>query len=276
VHAVDAAGVHPLLLALGSERYMPYLDRGEPEELLTQAHAILGNGQLSLAKYLMIVNQGDAPELDVDDVAAVLDHLLQRIDWRRDLHFQTRTTIDTLDYSGSGMNRGSKVVMAAAGKPRRSLPTSVPSDLRLPAGYDDPRLVVPGVLAIRSPRVATAEAGETSEAHAPAGSLRRFCDALTFADPLNAFPLVTLVDDADFTARNLRNWLWVTFTRSNPATDIDGIAAATIDKHWGCQGSLVIDARIKPHHAPPLSEDPDVTRKIDALAAAGGPLARYL
>ena len=54
--------------------------------------------------------------------------------------------------------------------------------------------------------------------------------------------------------------LWVTFTRSNPAVDIDGIGAETLHKHWGCRGSLVIDARIKPHHAPPLIEDPEVTR----------------
>jgi 4-hydroxy-3-polyprenylbenzoate decarboxylase len=146
----------------------------------------------------------------------------------------------------------------------------------LPAGFDDPRVVAPGVLAIRGPRFVDSEAAEAPGATTAAGSLRRFCEACTIADPLNAFPLLTLVDDADFTARTLRNWLWVTFTRSNPATDVDGIAAATMDKHWGCQGSLVIDARIKPHHAPPLIEDPNVTRKIDALAARGGPLARYL
>ncbi|MCP3694344.1 MAG: 3-octaprenyl-4-hydroxybenzoate carboxy-lyase, partial [Planctomycetaceae bacterium] len=73
-----------------------------------------------------------------------------------------------------------------------------------------------------------------------------------------------------------RNFLWTVFTRSNPADDIHGIGASTIAKHWQCQGSLVIDARIKPHHAPPLIEDPEVTRKIDALAARGGPLAPYL
>jgi 4-hydroxy-3-polyprenylbenzoate decarboxylase len=73
-------------------------------------------------------------------------------------------------------------------------------------------------------------------------------------------------------ARDLQNFLWVTFTRSNPAVDIDGVESFTEDKHWGCHGSLVIDARLKPHHAPPLVEDPEVTRRVDQLAAPGGPL----
>ncbi len=84
------------------------------------------------------------------------------------------------------------------------------------------------------------------------------------------------MDDSDFTARTLNNFLWVVFTRSDPAADIYGIDSFTQQKHWGCRGSLVIDARIKPHHAPPLSEDPEVTKQVDALAARGGPLAKYL
>jgi 4-hydroxy-3-polyprenylbenzoate decarboxylase len=102
--------------------------------------------------------------------------------------------------------------------------------------------------------------------------LNLFCRHYTAADSINRFPLVVLVDDAEFTARTLANFLWVTFTRSNPAADIDGIESFTEQKHWGCRGSLVIDARIKPHHAPPLVEDPDVARRVDALAARGGPL----
>jgi 4-hydroxy-3-polyprenylbenzoate decarboxylase len=112
VHAVDAAGVHPLLLAIGTERYMPHLESHQPQELLTQANAILGNGQLSLAKYLFIAEDRSS-SLDIHDIESFITHVLTRIDPRRDLHFHTRTTIDTLDYSGTGMNRGSKVVIAA-------------------------------------------------------------------------------------------------------------------------------------------------------------------
>ncbi|NNE01036.1 MAG: UbiD family decarboxylase, partial [Pirellulaceae bacterium] len=105
VHAVDASGVHPLLLAIGSERYMPYLKATGPQELLTQANAILGNGQLSLAKYLWITDDPD-DSLDIHDIESFLKHVLARVDWRRDLHFQTQTTIDTRDYSGTGFNQG--------------------------------------------------------------------------------------------------------------------------------------------------------------------------
>lgn len=262
VHAVDAAGVHPMLLAIGSERYMPYLERSEPQELLTQANAILGNGQLSLAKYLWITDDPNN-ELDIHDIEAFLRHALRRVDWRRDLHFQTKTTIDTLDYSGHGLNQGSKLVIAAAGSPHRQLPTQLPADLSLPLGFNHPRLVMPGVLAIESPKYAQ-------------GSADRFIDATPIQSAINQFPLVSLVDDSEFATQSLRNWLWTTFTRSNPAVDVYGIGAHTENKHWGCTGSLVIDARIKPHHAPPLIEDHATTAKVDALAARGGPLSAYL
>lgn len=268
VHAVDAAGVHPLLLAIGSERYMPFTKESRPAEILTQANAILGNGQLSLAKYLMIINGGDAPDLDIHHIDQYLTHLLQRIDWGRDLHFQTRTTIDTLDYSGDGLNRGSKIVMAACGAPIRSLTTEIPADLTPPEGFRDPQIVLPGILAISGPP------------RRPEIDLRRdlerFCTAYNEHDSINQFPLITIVDDAKFIAARLENWLWATFTRSNPAVDIDGIAGETVHRHWGCRGSLVIDARIKPHHAPPVVEDSDTIAKVDARATRGGQLAKYL
>lgn len=266
VHAVDAAGVHPLLLAIGSERYVPYAGQRRPMEILTQANALLGQGQLSLAKYLLIVAGEDNPQLDIHDIGAFLCHLLERVDWTSDLHFQTRTTIDTLDYSGQGLNSGSKVVIAAAGTPRRSLPTSLPAGLQLPAGFSDPQVVAPGIIAIQSPHYTPATA------QSPASDVRRFCSELSAQAPLCSFPLIVLCNDSRFVARDLRNFLWVTFTRSNPAVDIDGVGAFTEDKHWGCHGSLVIDARLRPHHAPPLVEDPEVTRRVDQLAAPGGPL----
>jgi 4-hydroxy-3-polyprenylbenzoate decarboxylase len=269
VHAVDAAGVHPLLLAIGSERYTPYETLRQPQELLTQANALLGQGQLSLAKYLWIAARDDDPHLGVHDIPAFLQHVLQRVDWRRDLHFQTRTTIDTLDYTGSGLNEGSKVVIAAVGSPCRTLPTEVPADPQLPEGFREPRLCLPGVLAVSGPLATLAR-----DAVDPA--IERFCRPGAVADAVNRFPLIVVVDDSEFTARTVNNFLWVVFTRSNPAADVHGIDAFTQQKHWGCRGALVIDARIKPHHAPPLVEDPEVTKQVDALAARGGPLAKYL
>jgi 4-hydroxy-3-polyprenylbenzoate decarboxylase len=271
VHAVDAAGVHPLLLAVGSERYVPYAETRRPQELLTQANAILGQGQLSLAKYLFIVAREDDPDLNVYDIPAFFRHLLERVEWENDLHFQTRTTIDTLDYSaGMGLNAGSKLVAAAAGPPRRTLATQVPN-LALPAGFDGTRVVMPGVLAVRGPAV---ERG-AEETPADVSALIEDFDRFALRTPhsaLESFPLVVVVDDSEFVASRLANFLWVTFTRSDPAGDVYGAGQFIRQKHWGCRGPLVIDARIKPHHAPPLEEDPAVTRRVDALAAKGGPL----
>lgn len=259
VHAVDAAGVHPLLLAIGSERYLPYTERS-PMEILTQASAILGFGHCALAKYLFITAGEDNPELDIHDVASFFTHVLERVDLARDLHFQTRTTMDTLDYSGTGLNQGSKVIVAAAGQAIRRLGRVVPSNLNLPAGFGEPALAMPGVLVIKAP----AWAGER-EASA---DVERLVSGLASTD-LGGFPLVVLTEDSEFAARTLSNFLWVTFTRSNPSHDIHGVGAFVRHKHWGCAGPLIIDARLKSHHAPPLIEDPAVTRRVDELGLKG-------
>ncbi len=283
VHAVDAAGVHPLLLAIGSERYMPFLDAGRPQELLTQANAILGQGQLSLAKFLLIAAHDDNPQLDLHDEGAFLCHVLQRADWTRDLHFRTQTTVDTLDYSGAGLNAGSKVVIAAAGPEKFQLATQVPSDLQLPDGFSSPRVVMPGVLAVTGPKCAEPSFDYDVSVRARSESrdevtrpLERFCGSFTrdqsINHPINTFRWIVIVDDSQFVAESLRNFIWATFTRANPASDLYGIDAFTVEKHWGCRGALVIDARIKPHHAPVLVEDSEISRRVDALAAKGGPL----
>lgn len=281
VHAVDAAGVHPLLLAIGSERYTPYQKNHRPQELLTQSHAILGQGQMSLAKYLIIVNEADDPSLDVHDISKFLQHFLKRVDWERDLHFQTRTTIDTLDYSGDGWNSGSKLVLAASGPPRRSLATEISHAFPFPDFLKRPSLCLPGVLAIEGPALcpsehASYEAGFQNIVASLEERWSAYQSQRAVSDEGGEWPLWIVVDDAEFASRSLNNFLWVTFTRSNPAHDIDGIFSSTHFKHWGCRGPLIIDARRKPHHAPPLIEPSEILSKVDAMAARGGPLARYL
>ncbi|MBX2929727.1 MAG: UbiD family decarboxylase [Saprospiraceae bacterium] len=262
INAVDAAGVHPLLLAIGSERYMPFRER-KPEEILTQANRILGSGQTSLAKFLFIAAQGDVPGLNTHDIAGFFQHILQRVDWRRDLHFHTRTTIDTLDYSGTGWNEGSKVVVACCGPARRELATTLPSDFSLPVGFSNPCFVMPGVLAVEGP------AFSSYTAYADCTTLT---EHLRGAD-LAGVPLIVLTEDSDFLAAALNNFVWATFTRANPSHDLHGVDSFVEHKHWGCRGPLLIDARVKPHHAPPLIPDPEVTKRVDALFAKGGALA---
>ena len=264
VHAVDAAGVHPLLLAVGEERYTPYKKTDRPSELLTIANAILGKGQLSLAKYLMIISDGDSPDFDLHDIRKFLIHLLERIDFKRDIHFQTNTSIDTLDYSGEDINCGSKVVFSAVGEARRKL-SEVKPDIELPEGFGTITVSLPGVIAVNGPAF-TNHTKAREEIDILCGSLDKL-DADTH-------PLVILCDDSEFCSETLNNFLWMVFTRSNPSHDIYGVGEKTEFKHWGCTGSLIIDARIKPHHAPPLIENPEVTAAVDRFFTGDGALAK--
>lgn len=263
VNAVDQAGVHPLLLAIGSERYTPYQKETEPAELLTQANRILGTGQLSLAKYLWITDDPDS-QLSVKDIRGFFKHMLERINLERDLHFQTCTTIDTLDYSGTALNKGSKVIFAATGPAIRSLATLIPEtlanalqDQQLLQDYPV-ALVMPGVLAIEMPAVK-----EPARAMQELAALKELLS--NNKDFLRGFPLIVLTESASFTGDSLANFLWVTFTRSNPAEDIHGVEETMVNKHWGCKISMIIDARIKKHHAPALTLDPEVEIKVDRL-----------
>ncbi|MGY4383945.1 4-hydroxy-3-polyprenylbenzoate decarboxylase [Pedobacter sp. UYP24] len=255
VNAVDAAGVHPLLFAIGSERYTPYLKERRPQEILTIANHILGKNQLSLAKYLFIAAQEDDKRLNTNDLSNFLQHILSRIDLKRDLHFHTQTTIDTLDYSGEGLNSGSKVVFAAAGEIKRVLATAIKWD-NLTSEFYKPTLVIPGIVAL------------SGKPYTNAAIAKNEIDALSTTlktQDLNGIMIVVLCDDAEFVAKNINNLIWVTFTRSNPATDIYGVDEFIKDKHWGCVGPLIIDARKKPHHAPELIKDEAVEKRVDII-----------
>lgn len=263
VNAVDAAGVHPLLFAIGSERYTPYLNERRPQEILTIANHILGTNQLSLAKYLFIAAGEDDASLNVNDIGGFLKHILQRIDLTRDMHFYTNTTIDTLDYSGSGLNSGSKVAIAVAGEIKRELMSELPADFALPRPFEKYKMVMPGILAVEVPK-------NIKNSDLPI--VLEILQEHLGDKELDSLPLMVLCDNAGFTAQNLDNFVWVTFTRSNPSHDIYGINSFTENKHWGCEGPLIIDARIKPHHAPVLERNPAVERSVDKLGEKSGPL----
>jgi 4-hydroxy-3-polyprenylbenzoate decarboxylase len=265
VHAVDASGVHPLLLAIGSERYVPYAEEREPQEIITCGLLLLGTSQTSLSKYVIICAKEDNPSLSTHDIPAFFTHILERADWKRDLHFITRTTMDTLDYSGISLNQGSKLVLAVAGAKQRKLGKDIPPDLSLPNGFKRPTVFAPGIVIIQGQ-----PHNRGRDEHDP--TMEKLAVFLEESESLAKFPLIVMVDDAEFTAKSWENFLWVTFTRSDPATDIYGVGAYTHCKHWGCSGSLIIDARLKTYHAPPLEDDPEVEKLVDALGSPGGPL----
>lgn len=264
VHAVDGSGVHPLLLAIGSERYTPYLSDRKPAEILTIANHILGFGQLSLAKYLFICAHEDQPNLDIHDIEKFFTHILERLDFKRDLHFHTQTSIDTLDYSGTGLNSGSKVVFAAAGAPQRQLQSG--DSINWPDNIGKVRSVFPGVIAIQK-NVFSDQKNAEHEMQLLAEQIRSLnCTGIA---------MTVVCDDAEFTAANLHNWLWVTFTRSNPSHDIYGVNSRFVNKHWECESPVIIDARKKPHHAPELIKDPTTENKIERLFQPGASLHNW-
>ncbi len=266
VHAVDAAGVHPLLLAIGSERYTPYAPTKQPAELLTIANHILGTGQLSLAKFLFITAD-DENKISTYNVQSYLEYLLERIDLSRDVHFYTNTTIDTLDYSGTSINNGSKVVFAAYGDKKRILVKEMPVGMNELHGFSNPNLAMPGVVVMQ---------GKSFTDYTTAVKEMYSLNEQLKTKDLHGIAFIVIADDASFTAGSLNNFLWVSFTRCNPSHDIYGINSFTENKHWGCHGPLIIDARIKPHHAPALELDNAIEKKINRLFEKGGSLYKMI
>jgi 4-hydroxy-3-polyprenylbenzoate decarboxylase len=267
VHAVDAAGVHPLLLAIGSERYTPYNQTKQPAELLTIANHILGKGQLSLAKYLFITaeeNNTSSSKLSTHHEAEFYQYMLERINLKRDLHFYTNTSIDTLDYSGTGLNSGSKLVVSAYGEKLRNLEHTISSSLNDIQTFTNPQIVFPGVLVLQGQKFESYEKAKQE--------FNSFNEEVKHKSiDLKGFPMIVVVDDSNFTAATLKNWLWVTFTRSNPSHDVYGVNSFIENKHFGCD-NMIIDARIKPHHAPVLEKNPEIEKLVDKLFEKSGSL----
>ena len=255
VHAVDAAGVHPLLLAIGSERYTPYLQNKKPAEILTIANHILGTGQLSLAKFVFITAD-DTNQISTHQVPAYLKFLLERIDLASDIHFYTKTTMDTLDYSGENLNAGSKVVIAAYGDVKRSLANSVPNEIQ--HLQVNAKLILPGIIAVDAALINTKGLQEKLKGQG--------------ANLLNELGVVMfiLTENPTWMAEEINNFLWACFTRTNPSHDMEGVDSFIDQKHWGSNGPLIFDATIKKHHAPPVVKNAAIEKKVDVLLAKYG------
>ncbi len=268
VHAVDAAGVHPLLLAVGSERYTPYLKTKRPAELLTQANRILGTGQLSLAKYLFI-SADENIDLNCHDIKGFFKYVFERLDLQRDLHFYTKTTIDTLDYSGNRINEGSKLVIAAYGDKKRELSTVLPASVGKADFISYPVVLMDGVMGLTLPRFSNYETAKEE--------MRKLSDWVLGQEDFDGIVQIVVYDDFSFKPanENLNDYVWVTYTRSNPADDIYGVGEFIQNKHWACKGPMIIDARKKPHHAPELKVNPQTANSIERFFKHGGPLEKW-
>jgi len=210
-------GYHSLTAAVVRERYK--------REAMVSAFRILGEGQLSLTKFLLVT---DRP-MDLRDFPATLEHVLARADLRTDLFVFPNLSMDTLDYTGPAVNEGSKGVLLGLGDPVRDLPREFSGDL--PAGATKAVVFCGGCLVVEG-------AGTAEDPDLP----RR----LAAHEVFRPWPLVVLTDDAGRAARSPANFLWTTFTRFEPAADIHTATERIVGNHRVFEPPVVIDARLRP------------------------------
>jgi 3-polyprenyl-4-hydroxybenzoate decarboxylase len=226
-------GYHSLAAAVVKQRYK--------REAMASAFRILGEGQLSLTKFLLVL---DTPR-DLRDFPAVLEHVLERADFRTDLYLFGNLSMDTLDYTGPTVNEGSKGVLLGVGDPIRELPREFsgepPTDVR------EVRVFCGGCLVVE-----TAGAAEDPNAAARVAAHPAFA----------AWPLVVVVDDAIEATRSPARFLWTTFTRFEPAADVTARSTALVRAHVSYTPPVVIDARLKPGFPGELFCDPDTARTV--------------
>jgi 3-polyprenyl-4-hydroxybenzoate decarboxylase len=228
-------GYHSLAAAIVKQRYA--------REAMASAFRILGEGQLSLTKFLLVTDRA----VDVRNFKATLEHILARTRVETDLYVFSNLSMDTLDYTGPEVNKGSKGVWMGLGDPVRDLPREFTASA-VPAGVADVRVYCGGCLVVQAPPYQQESDAATRLAKAPA-----------FA----AWPLVVLSDDAARATRSDMNFLWTTFTRFEPAADITAADQRIVRNHVSYAGPIVIDARMKPWYPKELFCDPDTARLVD-------------
>jgi UbiD family decarboxylase len=226
-------GYHSLAAAVVQERYR--------REALVSAFRILGEGQLSLTKFLLVT---DRP-VDLRDFRATLIHILERAQPETDLYLFSNTSMDTLDYTGPAVNQGSKGVLLGLGNPVRSLPRSFSAAV-VPPGLTV-HVFCPGCLVLGGPSFAEdPEAGSRLASH-PA-----------FAN----WPLLVLTDEPERAIRSPMNFLWTTFTRFEPAADVHAASRRIARSHIVHTPPILIDARKKPGLPAELSCDPETATLV--------------
>jgi len=229
-------GYHSLAAAVVKQRYK--------REAMASAFRILGEGQLSLTKFLLVTDQW----VDVRDFRATLEHILARTHPETDLYVFSNLSMDTLDYTGPAVNEGSKGVWLGLGDPVRELPREFVA-ASLPAGLTGARVFCGGCLVL----------GAASYSSEP-GAAARLAGDPAFA----AWPLVVLTDELARAVTSPMNFLWTTFTRFEPAADIHAAARDVVRNHISYRGPIVIDARLKPGFPKELSCREDIASRVTA------------
>jgi UbiD family decarboxylase len=227
-------GYHSLGAAIVKQRYR--------REAMASAFRILGEGQLSLSKFLLVTDQ----HVDVKDFRATLEHILARTRPETDLYVFSNLAMDTLDYTGPTVNEGSKGVWMGLGEPVRDLPRQFTSP-DVPQGVTDVRVFCGGCLVVGAPSYESERDVVSRIATSPA-----------FAQ----WPLVVVSDEPERAARSDMNFLWTTFTRFEPAADIHAADRRIIRNHIAYTAPVVIDARMKPWYPKELSCREDIASLV--------------
>jgi 4-hydroxybenzoate decarboxylase subunit C len=227
-------GYHSLAAAVVKQRYK--------REAMASAFRILGEGQLSLTKFLLVTDR----HVDVRNFKATLEHILARTQPETDLYVLSNLSMDTLDYTGPAVNEGSKGVWLGLGDAVRSLPRQFTA-ATTPSGVTDVRVFCAGCLVVGAP-------GYSAEP----GAAARLASEPAFAN----WPLVVVTDEPARAAASAMNFLWTTFTRFEPAADIHAAEKRIVRNHIAYRGPIVIDARLKPSFPPELRCREDIAQRV--------------
>lgn len=226
-------GYHSLAAAVVRERY--------GREAMQSAFRILGEGQLSLTKFLLLTDTS----IDLKDFKKTLEHVLARCRFATDLYVFGSLSMDTLDYAGPEVNKGSKGVMLGLGEPVRTLPTEFSGEL--PPPFTKAAVFCPGCLCVEGPNFTDDRLAAAALARLPA---------------LKDWPMAVLVDDVDQATRSSVNFLWTTFTRFEPAADIHANDLRLVQSQPSYTPPIVIDSRMKPNYPDELFCDPDTAKLV--------------
>jgi 4-hydroxybenzoate decarboxylase subunit C len=226
-------GFHSLCAAVVQERYA--------REALVSGFRILGEGQLSLTKFLILT---DTPQ-DLKNFPALLEHVLERFAPEKDLFIFSNVSMDTLDYTSGKVNEGSKAILMGLGDPVRELAREFHDEL--PRDVTSAKVFCPGCLVLEGLPYA-------QDPEQPA----RLAREVAFAD----WPLIVLHDSADV-ASSVTDFLWATWTRFEPAADIYAAQTTVVRKHLSYVAPIVIDARTKPGFPDELIVRDDIKERVD-------------
>lgn len=226
-------GFHSLAAAVVRDRYA--------REALSAGFRILGEGQLTLTKFLLLT---DEPQ-DLRDFKSLFEHILARAEWNRDLFIFSQTAFDTLDYASGKVNHGSKAILMGLGDAKRDLTREVTGELI--AGVKRAAPFCGGCLVV------------TGDGYLSDKDLGR---RIATSGKFDAWQIVVIHDDVDV-AQSTEKFLWATWTRFNPATDITAALIETRDNHIGYTAPIVIDARMKPWYPKEVEPDAKTVRLVD-------------